>query len=119
MTDLFFKDEIHESQFNDILEAVGTDINNIELATLAYLTAATYKGKRLLEEEVFTHRYVDNEKFHEVIAPYSSSEKGLLRFGLQCYNHHLDEITIAEVLYPLDDTNLKIMKSALAFRYKI
>ena len=117
MTDLFFKDEIHESQFNAILDTVGAD--NIEVTTLAYLTAATYKGKRLIEEKALNYKFIDDEKFLEVIAPYSSSEKGLLRFALQCYNRHYDTITLPEVLQPLDETHHKIVKNALTLRYKL
>ncbi len=48
---------------------------------------------------------------------FSTSEQGMIRFALQCFNGSIDDIKLSEVMRSLDDENTKMIKQAIDIRY--
>ena len=44
---------------------------------------------------------------------FSSSEKNMIRFALQCFNSSIDDIKLADIMYSLDNENVKVIKQAI------
>ena len=114
-----FLNDTHKADYSRILGAMNASIKSVEHTSLAYLVAATYKTNDFINNCITESGGVDKEKLHETIAPYSTAEKAMIRFGLQTYNYHLDDIIFDDVVYSLDDNNKKAVREVLKVRYKI
>lgn len=115
---MYFKDDVHKSQTEFLLQKFGLpDVySNVEYGSFAYLVGAVYKAKDVVKcFDEFNS--IDTERFNKVISVYSSSEKSMLNFALQCFNKSLSDITIADTFWSLDDVNTDILKKAIDIRY--
>ncbi len=115
---IYFKDEVHEEQTALLLEKFKKEslLQDVEYGSFAYIVGATYKAKQVasaIDEE----GNIDLDELYEIIGVFSSSERGMIRFALQCFNNSMDEITLGEVMRPLDDKNTKVIKQVIDIRY--
>ena len=115
---IYFKDEVHEQQTEMLWSKLKIrDLSkDIECGTMAYVMAATYKGKQLLQA-IDDEGYIDIEKVYDLIEKYSSAEIDMIRFALQCYNGSIDDITLRDTMWSLDEENTKVIKQAIDLRY--
>lgn len=116
---LYFKDDYHAAETMNLLQKFGYDsiYDSREHTVLCYIIAAIYKGKSLagcIDEEG-----VDLDSFLEKMNVFSSSERDILRFGLQLYNRNIDDIRLPDVMNHLDAENSKVVISAIAFLYRV
>lgn len=116
--DLIYKNEVHENQCNQILQKLGllTVEQNKEIGSFAYIVSATYKGNQILPA-LYDNGSIDIEKYLDVIKPFSSSEKAMLKFAIQCFNGSFSDIAIPDVFRSLDTENTAIIKQAINIRY--
>ncbi|AXI00546.1 hypothetical protein DV702_12935 [Sporosarcina sp. PTS2304] len=114
----YFKSDWHEEETSFLLEKLGvqTLAQDTEYGSFAYVIGATCKAKqiaRTIDEE----GTIDVDEVHELMGVFSSSEQGMIRFALQCFNNSIDEIPLGEVMRPLDEENTKVIKQAIDLRY--
>ena len=117
--ELYFKDQQHEEDSNCFLNAFGKSdfTTDVEYGVLSYVLGAVNKKKDLMlavDEEMMG---IDIEKLYEILDVYSSSERSMIRFGVQCFNASIDDIKLADVVSSLDNENLCVVKTALDLRY--
>ncbi|HDR7766041.1 TPA: hypothetical protein QCY08_003030 [Bacillus paranthracis] len=110
---LGFKSKMQSELFDKIMRKMNVTKFDCYYSSLALLSSATYK-EELLD---CVDQGVKLDKVKEVIKPYTNGEKSLIRFGLQCFNENMDNITLPEVLESLDEENREIVKQALRIRY--
>lgn len=115
---MYFKSDYHEEQTNLLLEKFGkTDVlQDIEYGSFAYIVGATYKAEKIAET-IDEDNTIDLDELYEIIGVFSSSEQGIIRFALQCFNSSIDDIKLSDVMRPLDDENTKVIKQAIEIRY--
>lgn len=114
---VFFKDDSHEADTATILHALGKArlSDDVEYGTFAYVAGAT--GKMAQIQKAFDAEGLDVDKLYDLMGVFSSSEKGMIRFALQCFNNSIDDIPIGEVMRPLDDANKQVILQAVDMRY--
>lgn len=117
IVELYFKDQQHEEDSNCFLKAFGKSdfTTDVEYGVLSYVLGAVNKKKGLMlavDEEG-----IDIEKLYGILDVYSSSERSMIRFGVQCFNASIDDIKLADVVSSLDNENLRVVKTALDLRY--
>lgn len=114
---IFYKDELHKEQTELLLNKFGISSIQEDLyyGTFSYIVGATYKTKHIAK--AIYDRQIDVDEIYETIKVYSSSEKYMIRFALQCFNGSIDEIKLSDVMHSLDDVNTKIVKQAINIRY--
>ncbi|MCY7865918.1 hypothetical protein P8918_13165 [Bacillus spizizenii] len=113
----YFKSDFHEQQTNLLLKKLGrsTVTEDLEYGVFAYVTGATLKAEKV--EQAIDGEGVDIEKLYEIIDVFSSSEKAMIRFALQCFNSSIDDIKLSEVMRSLDDQNTQVVKQAINILY--
>lgn len=116
--ELTYKSEEHKNQCNQILQKLGliTVNQNRELGSFAYIASATYKTRYLLPA-LRSNGSIDVEMYYDAIEPFSSSEKAMLKFAIQCFNDSISDITIPAVFRSLDSENTFAVKQAINIRY--
>lgn len=114
---VYFKNELHEEETNLLLERMGKEslLQDVEYGSFAYIVGAIYKAKQV--SKAIDEEGIDLDKLYEIIGVFSSSEIVMVRFAVQCFNGSIDEITLGEVMRPLDDENTKVIKQAIDIRY--
>lgn len=117
IVELYFKDRQHKEDSNCFLKVFGKSdfTTDVEYGVLSYVLGAVNKKKDLMlavDEEG-----IDIEKLYEILDVYSSSERSMIRFGVQCFNTSIDDIKLADVVSSLDNENLRVVKTALDLRY--
>lgn len=114
---VFFKDETHKQETKSILDELGKLrlFDDIEYGTFAYVVGATGKFKQL--KKVFDYDGISIGELYELMDVFSTSEKGMIRFAVQCFSNSMDDITIGEVMRPLDSENKKVIMQAIDMRY--
>ena len=115
--ELYFKDRQHKEDSNCFLKVFGKSdfTTDVEYGVLSYVLGAVNKKTDLMlavDEEG-----IDIEKLYEILDVYSSSERSMVRFGVQCFNASIDDIKLADVVSSLDNENLRVVKTALDLRY--
>lgn len=115
---IFYKSELHEEETNTLLEKFGLkDVSNdIEYGSFAYLVGATGKAFHIMKF-IDDENHVDVDGLLEMIGVFSSSEKSMIKFALQCFNKSFSDIILADVMWSLDETNTKVVKQAIDIRY--
>ena len=115
---LFYKDEVHERQTNEMLEkfCLSSIKQDAECGVFAYIVGAVYKVPHLIEC-IDNEGSIDLDLLYEKIAVFSSSEKHMIRFALQCFNGSLDDIPLSNVMWSLDAKNTRVIKQAIDIRY--
>lgn len=115
---IYFKSELHEEQTNLLLEKMGKAslLKDIEYGSFAYIVGATYKVNQIMQT-VDENNSIDLDELYNIIGVFSSSEQGMIRFALQCFNSSIDDIKLGDVMRPLDDENTKVIKQAIDIRY--
>ena len=111
---LYFKSEMHEQGMEQLIQAFGADeVADRHIVSISYLIAAVGKEKSLLPyiDEVG----IDMEGFEQKLLVFSGSEQQMIRFGLQLYNHELDDITFPEVVEGLDQENQAALLSVIEY----
>lgn len=115
--DIFFKDELHKEQTELLLNKFG--ISSIQedsyYGTFSYIVGATYKSNHIAK--TIYDCQIDVDEIYEMIKVYSSSEKYMIRFALQCFNGSIDDIRLSDVMHSLDDVNAIVVKQAINIRY--
>lgn len=116
---LYFKLDGHVTEMQELLKAFGIRslYQSKEHTVLCYYISAVFKGKYLIDD--ISEDGLNMEGIEEKLLSYSPSESGLIRFGLQLFNPTMDDITIPEVFFSLDEENSKVLISGLAFRYGV
>lgn len=116
--DVFYKDEFHKEQTEILLNKFGMEdlFSNVEYGSFAYIVGATGKAKNIIKCFDETNS-IHTNLFYETIQVYSSSEKDMLLFALQCFNGSLSEITLDDTFRSLDSNNEKTIKQAINIRY--
>ncbi|GAB2560880.1 hypothetical protein [Gracilibacillus alcaliphilus] len=56
---------------------------------------------------------LDVGELYEIMGVFSSSDKNMIRFALQCFNSSIDDIKLADVMHGLDGQNIKVIKQAI------
>lgn len=112
---LEFKSNTQSKLFDKIMRKMNATKLDPYYTSLALLWSATDKDELLS----CVSSGVKLDIVEKVIESYSTSEKALIRFGLQCFNEKFDDITLPEVLENLDSKNIAIVKQAIAIRYKL
>lgn len=122
---MYFKNDYHEKETVQLLKKLGkfdesksidgNILQDVEYGALAYIIGATYKADFL--ERAFSTEGIELEKIYEIIGPYSSAEKGMIRFALQCFNSNMDDIKFSDAMYSLDGENTNVIKQAIDFLY--
>lgn len=115
---MYFKSDYHEEQTKMLLEKFRKSdvLQDIEYGSFAYIVGATYKAEKIAET-IDEDNTIDLDKLYEIIGVFSSSEQGMIRFALQCFNSSIDDIKLSDVMRPLDDENTKVIKQAIEIRY--
>lgn len=115
---MFYKDEVHEEQTMTILQTFGlTHLEqNVEYGSLAYIIGATYKGNYFINY-INENGSIDSNGLLKKIQVFSSSERNMIKFALQCFNNKMNDITLYDTMYSLDNNNRKIIKEAINLRY--
>lgn len=116
--DLTYKSKEHENQCVQILQKLGllTVDQNKELGSFAYIVSATYKTNNILPT-LYDNGSIDVETYLDLIKPFSSSEKAMLMFAIQCFNASTSDISLTDVFRSLDTENTFIIKQAINIRY--
>lgn len=118
---MYYKDELHEEGSLELMKAFdlgfSTLEDNREFGAFCYLVGATYKTKDIINS--VGPDGIDMDTIEQTILVYSSSEIGMIRFGLQLYNGGIDDITLPEVMFGLDEQNEQVVYDAIGFRYKL
>ncbi|GAF66428.1 hypothetical protein BTS2_3329 [Bacillus sp. TS-2] len=111
---IFYKSDYHEEQTKLLLNKFDKPSikSDLEYGVLAYIIGATFKAKNI-ESTIDNEGSIDLEQLYEIMAVFSSSEKNMIRFSLQCFNKSIDNITLSEVMHGLDDDNVKVIKQAI------
>lgn len=114
---MYFKSDYHEEQTKMLLKKFRKSdvLQDIEYGSFAYIVGATYKAEKIAE--TIDEEGIDLDKLYEIIGVFSSSEQGMIRFALQCFNSSIDDIKLSDVMRPLDDENTKVIKQAIEIRY--
>ena len=115
---MFFKDEWHKEDVKLMLGKFEMEdvFSNVEYGSFAYIVGATGKAKNIIKCFNETNS-INTDMFYETIQVYSSSEKSMLLFALQCFNDRLSDITLADTFRSLDSNNEKVIKQAIEIRY--
>lgn len=115
---IYFKSDFHEEQTKILLEKFKKEdvLQDIEYGSFSYIVGATYKAKQIAEA-IDEDNTIDLDDLYEIIGVFSSSEQGMIRFALQCFNNSIDDIKLGDVMRPLDDENTKVIKQAIEIRY--
>lgn len=112
---MFFKDEYHEKLFYKFSEKMGIIRFDREYTSLIYCLSAVGK-ERLIE--FIDEDGVEVGNLLDEIAPYSQSEIALVRSGLNLFNSSIDDISISDAFYHLDDSNTNVLIEAIKMRFK-
>lgn len=116
--ELYFKSDLHKEQTLKILNAFN-QINitgDLFYGCLAYVVGATYKADYLVKV-IDADRNIDIGVLYENIQVLSHSERVMIRFGLQLFNGSIDDIKLSDVMQPLDNENIKVIKQAIDLFY--
>lgn len=113
---LAFKDESHEADFWFLIEKVDRPLSDREYGSLMYMIATSGKTDALLD--LIDSDGVDVEILQERMGVFSSSERAMIRFGLQLFNSSIDDIKLADVFWSLDEENVKSVKSVIDYRFR-
>jgi hypothetical protein len=115
---VYYKDEVHEEKTMEILKKFEqtTIHQDVEYGAFAYIIGATYKAEYIIQC-IDEDGNIDLDDLFEVMGFFSTSEQGMIRFALQCFNSSIDDIKLSEVMRPLDDENTKMIKQAIDIRY--
>lgn len=115
---MYYKDEMHKEQTMEILKKFGqtTIHQDVEYGAFAYIIGATYKAEYIIQC-IDEDGNIDLDDLFEIMGVFSTSEQGMIRFALQCFNGSIDDIKLSEVMRPLDDENMKMIKQAISIRY--
>lgn len=116
---MFFKDEYHQELAVKLMNEFGFQNleDDREYGAFCYVAAATYKEKDLLS--IASPEGIDLDELEQKMLVYSTSERSMIRFGLQLFNSGIDDIILPEVLSSLDDKNEKVIMQSIIFRYNI
>ena len=114
--ELVFKDIHHETDFFYLIDKLNRPLTDREYGSLAYLIAAT--GKTGALADLFDDEGVDVPQLQERMGVFSSSERSMIRFGLQLFNSRIDDIKLHDVFWSLDEENAKVIKSVIDYRFR-
>lgn len=115
---IYFKSNLHEELTKLLLEKMGKEslLQNIEYGSFAYVVGATYKVNQIIHT-IDDDNNIDLDELYNIMGVFSTSEQGMIRFALQCFNTSIDDIKLSDVMRPLDDENTKVIKQAIDIRY--
>ena len=119
MEKIYFKSTEHKESSQQFLELFGKEdfLGDVEYGTVAYIFGAlSYKFNDLISV-IDDDQSLDVGKLYELIDVYSSSERNMIRFAMQCFNSNIDDICLNDVLYSLDNENALVIKTAIEIRY--
>ena len=114
--ELVFKDKQHENDFFYLMDTLNRPLTDREYGSLAYVIAAA--GKTGVITDIIEDEGIDVEVLQERMGVFSSSERAMIRFGLQLYNSNIDDIKLNDVFWSLDDENTKVIKSVIDYRFR-
>lgn len=116
---VYFKNPEHEQQTKIIMEKFNWPNVplSVEYTLFAYIVAATGKAKQIVPL-IDDDNYIDIDNLYKTIAPYSNSERSMIRFALQCFSSSIDQIPLSDVMCSLDSSNIKVIKYAIDTLYK-
>jgi len=115
---MYYKDEYHEQQTKELLAVFNKEevLDDIEYGVFSYLVGGIGKVKGI-KKTIDEYGNIDISKVYKEIEVYSSSERSIVRFAMQCFNSNIDDITLAELMYSLDASNTRLVKQAIDLRY--
>ncbi|MGE6591615.1 hypothetical protein ACQKEX_14570 [Bacillus pumilus] len=114
-----FKSENHKKQTDLILDLLGEKpfdlADDVYYRSFAYVAGAVNKFNEI--KETINLDGIDLDQLYEEMERFSSSEKAMTRFAIQCFNGRLDDITLPQVMHSLDSENSNGIKEAIGIRY--
>lgn len=115
-SELFFKDEYHSELFYKFLSRFNVSCIRIspEYGAFSYLVSATYREGFL---KYCTTDGIEIEKVREQMNNYPNSEKTLIRLALHFYDAALENITLTEALYDLDEAGANVVLQSTKIRF--
>lgn len=116
--ELYFKSDLHKEQTLKILNVFNklSISSDLYYGCLAYVVGATYKADCLIKA-IDEDKTVDLDRLYKNIEILSHSERVMIRFGLQLFNSHFDDIKLSDVMQSLDSDNIKVIKQAIDLFY--
>lgn len=117
MAEIYYKDEWHEQETALLLKQMSIQSiqEDLSYGLLAYIIGSVYKAKHL--KHALDKDGVDLDVLLPKLEVYSSSERAMIRFALQCFNGNIDNISLNDVMYNLDENNVRVIKQAIDLRY--
>lgn len=114
-----FKSELHIKQTYDLLKKFGKEeiTDDKAFGSFAYIVGATFIADSVANAINEEARTLNINEVQKILGVCSIDERKMLRFALQCFNSALDDITIGDVMLPLDKDNKEVILYAIKIRY--